>query len=73
MWRGADYSKDYYILLVLIKNTIEYLCLFIKIKHAVFYCVLDFFYTQKEKHCRSPPQSIRQKRIDWRKEKCNMK
>lgn len=55
MWRGAYYSKGYYILLVLIKNTIEYLCLFIKIKCAVKSCAFDFFYTLKEKRCRSPP------------------
>lgn len=68
MWRGASYSNGCYILLVLKKYTIEYLCLFIKIKHAVFCCVLDFFYTLKEKHCRSPPpvDSLK-KRIDWRK------
>ena len=52
MWRGANSSKCNYILVVLIKNTIEYLCLFIKIKYAEKSCVFDFFYTLKEKHCR---------------------
>lgn len=32
-----------------------HLCLFLKIKYAVYFCVLDFFYFLKEKHCRSPP------------------
>ena len=68
MWRGVYYSKCYYILLVLIKNTIEYLCLFIKIKYAVFCCVLDFFYTMKEEHCRSPP-SINSQKTNWLEER----
>ena len=63
MWRGANSSNCNYILVVLIKNTIEYLCLFIKIKCAVKSCAFDFFYTQKEKHCRSPP-SISSKKLN---------
>lgn len=31
------------------------LCLFSKVKYAIYNCVLDFFYTIKEKHCRGPP------------------
>lgn len=67
MWRGAYYSNCYYKFLVLKKYTIEYLCLYIKIKCAVKSCAFDFFYTQKGQHCRSPPQSICSKKIDWRK------
>ncbi len=71
MWRGASYSNGYYILLVLKKYTIEYLCLFIKIKCAVKSCAFDFFYTLKEKRCRSPPTiNSLKKRIDWRKGIC---
>lgn len=55
MWRGTNSSKFNYIFVVIIKNTIEYLCLFIKIKCAVTSCAFDFFYILKEKHCRSPP------------------
>lgn len=51
---------------------IRYLCLF-QIKCAILYCIFDFFYTLKEKNCRSPPINQFTKRIDWRKEKCNMK
>lgn len=41
-------------LLFVVQNRIL-LCLFSKIKYAMFNCVLDFFYSLKEKHCRSPP------------------
>lgn len=58
MWRGAYYSNVSYLLLVLKNYTIEYLCLYIKIKCAVKSCAFDFFYTPKEEQCRSPPQSI---------------
>lgn len=68
MWRGANSSKCNYILVVLIKNTIEYLCLFIKIKCAVKSCAFDFFYTLKEKHCRSPPP-ISSKKLNWLEER----
>lgn len=68
MWKGANSSKFNYILVVLIKNTIEYLCLFIKIKCAVKSCAFDFFYTLKEKHCRSPPP-ISSKKLNWLEER----
>ena len=55
MWRGTNSSKFNYIFVVIIKNTIEYLCLFIKSECAVTSCAFDFFYILKEKHCRSPP------------------
>lgn len=35
--------------------SIRYLCLFQKIKCAIVCCMFDFFYSLKEKHCRSPP------------------
>lgn len=73
MWRGAYYSSVSYLFLVLKKYTIEYLCLYIKIKCAVKSCAFDFFYTQKEQHCRSPPTiNLLKKRIDWRKEICKI-
>ena len=74
MWRGACYSNGRYILLVLKNYTIEYLCLFIKIKCTVKSCAFDFFYALKGQHCRSPPQSIRSKNeLIGGKGICNMK
>lgn len=68
MWRGANSLKDNYLLLVFIKNTIKNLCLFLEIKCAIEICAFDFFYSLKQRHCRSPPPINSQKRIDWRKE-----
>ena len=74
MWRGTYYSSVSYLLLVLKNYTIEYLCLYIKIKCAVKSCAFDFFYTLKEQHCRSPPQSIHSKTgLIGGKGICNMK
>lgn len=52
MWsRKCDIKIE---LLFVVQNRIL-LCLFLKIRYAMFNCVLDFFYSLREKHCRSPP------------------
>ena len=69
---GRDTSKNVKVIsqVFTLKNVnIRYLCLF-QIKCAIMRCIFDFFYSLKEKHCRSPPAN--QKRIDWRKEKCKI-
>ena len=68
MRRGTNSSKFNYLFVVIIKNTIEYLCLFIKIECAVTSCAFDFFYILKEKHCRSPPL-INSKKLNWLEER----
>ena len=47
-------------------NAIRLLCLFFKIKYAILNCILDFFYTKNQNHCRSQPANQFKKRIDWR-------
>lgn len=67
MW-GRSYGVRIELLFVLQNINIISLCLFSKIKNAMSNCVLDFFYTIKEKHCRSPPSINSKIWIDWRKE-----
>ena len=40
---------------------IKYLRLYLQIKYTILCCVLDFFYYQIKKHCRSPPSCSFQK------------
>lgn len=58
MWRGAYYSSVSYLFLVLKKYTIEYLCLYIKIKCAVKSCAFDFFILKKNNIAVAHQQSI---------------
>ncbi len=73
MGRGTSRNVKVISKVFALKNVnIRYLCL-LEIKSAIMCCIFDFFYTLKEQHCRSPPANQFKKRIDWRKEKCNMK
>ena len=54
MCKGAIYSKNYCMLMVVLKNTMEYLCFYKEIKCAVELCASDFFYNLIKK-CRGPP------------------
>lgn len=66
MGRGISRNVTVTLQVFALKNVnIRYLCLF-QIKCAIIRCIFDFFYTLKEKHCRSPPASQFKKRIDWR-------
>lgn len=76
MERGTDKNVKVILQDFTLKNVNNrYLCLF-QIKCAIISCIFDFFYSLKEKHCRSPPTNqFTKKRIDWRKEnerKCKM-
>ena len=65
MWRcGYNVAIDNLSWFTLKDVNIEYLRLYLQIKYAIFYCVLDFFYYQIEKHCRSPPSYSFQK-LKW--------
>lgn len=49
------------------------LCSISKVKYAVFFCVLDFFYFI-DKHCRGPPTcSFQKNEMNRRNRKCNTK
>lgn len=62
MWRcGYNVAIDNLSWFTLKDVNIEYLRLYLQIKYAIFYCVLDFFYYQIEKHCRGPPSYSFQK------------
>jgi RNA polymerase sigma factor (sigma-70 family) len=55
MERGTDKNVKVILQDFTLKNVNNrYLCLF-QIKCAIISCIFDFFYSLKEKHCRSPP------------------
>lgn len=58
MYGGTDVKCNF---ISFNNKDIRSLCLFAKVRCIVKYCAFGFFYLLKEKHCRSPPQSIRSK------------